>query len=141
MAYQSVSLFGTTTLYRLSARKVVSDPARGGSHEQDIKHGYHDMSSGVLMVDRRERCLDVLLLLEHKGELTTYQVSHALDISVYQARYYLRRLVRLDMVHEIHMGKGVSSRWITVNQRGAGNDQCVCIKTEFFERMARDTAR
>ncbi|WP_322864184.1 FaeA/PapI family transcriptional regulator [Aeromonas allosaccharophila] len=41
----------------------------------------------------------------------TSDVSNALDISLYQARYYLQRLALAGKIHEIKRGKGNVSSW------------------------------
>ncbi|MGL4915630.1 MAG: FaeA/PapI family transcriptional regulator [Aeromonas allosaccharophila] len=54
---------------------------------------------------------DILVFLtEYDSPVTTAQVSFALNISVYQAIYHLRKLTKYG-VREIYSGKGIPSRW------------------------------
>ncbi|MFB2904584.1 FaeA/PapI family transcriptional regulator [Aeromonas jandaei] len=55
---------------------------------------------------------DILVFLAAQpGPTTTADVSAALNISVYKARYHLRQLVLDAIVQELNHGRGAATYW------------------------------
>ncbi|KHA54478.1 hypothetical protein NM74_21795 [Aeromonas hydrophila] len=63
---------------------------------------------------QRTDCMrrDIVTFLTRQAEpATTADVSKALNISVYTARYHLRCLALAGVVQELNRGKGAKIRW------------------------------
>lgn len=59
-------------------------------------------------------------LTERHDAPSTAEVGAAVNISVYQARYYLQRLSKLGLVDEIGGGRGVATHW----QKSSADMEC-----------------
>ncbi|MFB2866439.1 FaeA/PapI family transcriptional regulator [Aeromonas sp. MdU4] len=64
----------------------------------------------------QEKCNDILYFLNiHKKPVSTTHVSKEINITIYQARYYLKKLAMAGLVKEIRKRKGVTSLWLSYN--------------------------
>ncbi|MFB2907735.1 FaeA/PapI family transcriptional regulator [Aeromonas jandaei] len=64
----------------------------------------------------QEKCNDIWYFLNiNKTPISTTHVGKEIDITIYQARYYLKKLAMAGLVKEIRKIKGVTSLWVGYN--------------------------